>query len=796
MTAKHRDAIRLLLARSRDSFAQLRRRLRTIAVSTWPWLRAAWLRARACSARAWSHACAICSRAWSHACAIRSRAWSHLRELRRRRRTSSLVSNIIGVQLAITAAIGVFSLAGLAWTSQAITDKNLQRWATQWASQLNELGAPLYASDTDSTILNIERFVSAYPEVAQVDWYTPRGVQLFSVTQSGYVPTESRTVLPRNLVATLNSEEAGDTPALLDQASTENGHYRLIGPIWSESFAGDALMRLGSDPEPETVREIRGIVAVELDYSWYEDVLLGRLILGCLFLVAILAASIAGGRIVLGRALRPLSRLQIPLSRLAEGDMDVEFEPSPHEEIQNIINALGNTTHALGERDRRLSHLATHDSLTGLLNRHAFVQELELEISRIRNSKEQSAILFVDLDQFKYINDTCGHPAGDELLRMAARSISATVRTEDIVARFGGDEFSILARNVSRPAARRIGETILQHMSMLTQVHDKKVFHLQCSIGIAMVGRSPIDAHEYLSQADIACHAAKENGRNRLEIYRVSKRENQVMAKEVAWVQRIRKALDTNGFVLVYQPLLRIDAGWTDHYEVLLRLRSDDGELVSPDAFLPAAVRFGLMVDIDFWVIEHAIQSLVEHRTPRSNIHYSINLSASVFESDRFSRFVELLLEKYEVDADAIIFEITEQTAVQFAAESDQHIARLRELGCRFAIDDFGKGYSSFSYLRQLSVDYLKIDGSFVIGLDQDEVNQTLVRVMGEVARAVRMETIAECVESAKTLDLLAELGIDYAQGNFIAAPAAAPLEIEMPARRRQAARRRPAKSA
>jgi diguanylate cyclase (GGDEF)-like protein len=384
-------------------------------------------------------------------------------------------------------------------------------------------------------------------------------------------------------------------------------------------------------------------------------------------------------------------------------------------------------------------------------------------------------VLFIDLDQFKYVNDTCGHPAGDELLRMAARSIKANTRPTDVVARFGGDEFAVLARDAGLREARGIAEKILRQMGMLTKVHDNKVFHLQCSIGVAMVRRPDLDPHEYLSQADIACHAAKENGRNRLEIYRVSKKEDQQMAKEVGWVQRVRSALERDAFVLVYQPLLDIGTGEVDHFEVLLRLETDDGQLIGPDVFLPAATRFGLMVDIDHWVIENVIMSLAEHHKSGAPLVFSMNLSASVFEDQRIGRDIEALLARHGVAPESVILEITEQTAVRFAVGSNTQIAMLRELGCRIAIDDFGKGYSSFSYLRELPVDYLKIDGSFVENLERDEMNQTFVRVMGELARAAGMQTIAECVTSAKTLELLTELGIDYAQGFFIGRPKRTP---------------------
>jgi diguanylate cyclase (GGDEF)-like protein len=708
-----------------------------------------------------------------------------------RRRSPSLVNRILSLQLTITAAIGGFALAGLAWTSHAITDENLARWAARWSTQLNELGAPLYVDDDVSAMLDIESFVATYPEVARVDWFAADGRHLFSVPQQA---ASSKGALDGDLLDALRAGVGTDTPQLLERDDSTTGRYQLLGPIWSEAFAGDGLINLGSNESPATTREVLGFVAVELDYSWHERELSERLLFGGGFLLLLLGLSWAVGRAVLKQALLPLSGLQQPLSQLASGNMQVEFEPARHEEIQNIIHTLETTTAALAQRDRRLLHLATHDSLTGLHNRHAFVQALNEEIERLPDPGSRSAVLFIDLDQFKYVNDTCGHPAGDELLRMAARSIEATTRGSDFVARFGGDEFAVLARGVSRKQAHAIGENILRHMSMLTHVHENKVFHLQCSIGIAMVRRAGIDPHEYLSRADIACHAAKENGRNRLEIYRVSRREDRQMANEVGWVQRVRRALEQDAFVLVYQPMVKISTGSTDHYEVLLRLETDDGSLISPDVFLPAADRFGLMVDIDHWVLENVIKALAEQRMRRSGLCFSMNLSASAFENRRLGKDVESLLAGYDVPPDAVILEITEQTAVRFAMGSDKQISMIRDLGCRFAIDDFGKGYSSFSYLRELPVDFLKIDGSFVENLEKDRMNQTLVRVIGEVARVAGMETVAESVQSAKTLELLTRLGIDYAQGFFLGRPSREPADAEASgwwrAKGRKAARR------
>ena len=693
---------------------------------------------------------------------------------------ASLIHHIVSIQLAISAAVGVAALGGLYWTSQTIIETNLDRWASQWTSQLNELGAPLYVTEPASVLLDIERFVDAYPEVAQVAWFDVAGSLLYSIDQTDGADVTTAAPLDPAVLARLQQDAARGEPQILDEYRNSGGRYSLVGPIWSESITGDGLISLEAKSPPETEIEVMGYVAVHLDYSWHRIQLAQRLLLGSVALLIILALSSVVGRRLLKRALQPLANLQQPLADLAKGNMQVKFKSSRFHEIQNIIRTLAGTTAALAQRDSRLSHLATHDSLTGLLNRHAFVQELAEEMERLRKSEEQSAVLFIDLDQFKYINDTCGHTAGDELLRMAARSIKSTLRAEDHVARLGGDEFTVLARGVTRQQARDVAEKIVRQMGMLTQVHENHVFHLQCSIGVAIVTPSELGADEFLSRADMACHAAKEKGRNRIEMYRVSTHEGKQMSREIGWIQRVKSALESDAFALVYQPLLRLRTGWTDHYEVLLRLETETGELIPPDAFLPAATRFGLMVDIDHWVLEKSIAALAGFRKTRDEINLSINLSAAVFEDDKFARRVESLLNAHAVPAESIIFEITEQTAVRFAVESDKQITLLRKIGCRFAIDDFGKGYSSFSYLKQLPVDYLKIDGSFIENLEGDAMNQTLVRALGDIARSAGLETIAECVETAAALSLLADLGIDYAQGYHIARPSRAPEEVDI----------------
>jgi EAL domain-containing protein (putative c-di-GMP-specific phosphodiesterase class I) len=251
------------------------------------------------------------------------------------------------------------------------------------------------------------------------------------------------------------------------------------------------------------------------------------------------------------------------------------------------------------------------------------------------------------------------------------------------------------------------------------------------------------------------------------------------MAKDVDWMQRIRTALDSGGFVLHYQPLLHIKSGQVSHYEALLRLKADD-DLVSPQTFLPAAVRFGLMADIDRWVLGTAVRALAEFGKEDPQLRLSVNLSSFAFEDEGLAAYVRELLREHGVSGDRMVLEITEQLAVRFAVKTDRQVAMLRDLGCRIAIDDFGTGYSSFSYLKRLPVDYLKIDGSFIKGIVRDRVDQSMVRMVGEVARAAGMETVAEYVHSAAALSLLAKYGIDYAQGFFIGKAAPKPQQVEV----------------
>lgn len=709
---------------------------------------------------------------------VRKLRWSYYRALRALRQNAthgkrSLINEIMLLNLALLGIVGTLAIAGVFVAAQWFAQTNLTRWTLQWADELTDLGAPLYLPDARDVVLQVEDFVQRYPEIVQVTYYGVDGAVKLSIGREAGLPDSMP--LATATAAELLARAASTEPYLVSTDSNNRQHVTIAGPIWTESLDADALFDLDPAVDSKSSIEALGFVQLDLDFSWqYQQILSNVWLAGVVLLVLLIIAGLVG-RSVLKRALGSLADLQKPIAELASGNLDVYFESAAHREIGAIVGTLQNTTAALRERNARLVRLANHDTLTGLFNRHRFVDELIAEVEHVGHDKTNSALFFIDLDQFKYVNDTCGHPAGDQLLQMAAERLQNCVREEDVVARFGGDEFAILVRGVTRQRAQAVGNRILKDMRQTAHLNANSIFQLQCSIGVTMIKSDRFDAHELLAQADVACHAAKAGGRNRLEIYRVSAKETDQMAMDMGWNQRIRQALVDDGFLLHYQPIVEIKSGRVSHHEVLLRMASEDGSLVMPNMFLTAATRFGLMPEIDTWVVDHAIRALAEFREADPDMRFTINLSAHAFESKGLTSQVKSLLEEYGLPGDSVVFEITERVAVRHLTDVNNQIAALKELGCELAIDDFGAGYSSFSYLKRLPADYIKIDGEFIRDLATDEVDQTMVRLIGEVGAKAGMKTIAEYVENAEAMSILAELGIDYAQGFFIGHPAATP---------------------
>ncbi len=428
---------------------------------------------------------------------------------------------------------------------------------------------------------------------------------------------------------------------------------------------------------------------------------------------------------------------------------------------------------------RQLSWQAKHDFLTGLTNRREFEDQLSETISVAKETGQQHVLCYIDLDQFKVVNDTCGHVAGDELLRQISALMRKRLRATDILARIGGDEFGVLLQDCDLSNA----QTIINHLLSLLQgfrfVWQNNNFTVGASIGLVAIDTASGDLNAILGAADAACYAAKENGRNRMHVYQADDSDLQQQRGERHWVARILNALEEQRFVLYRQAIVPIGSSSAakKHYELLIRMVSNTGETISPMAFIPAAERYGLMTTLDRWVIntfftKHELfDPVILKNDHGQDCIYTINLSGVSINDDQFLCYLKEQFTAHSVLPQNVCFEITETSAISNLAKAAQLIEEIKSLGCSFALDDFGSGMSSFAYLKNLPVDYVKIDGSFVKNIVKDSVDSALVECMNRIGHEIGMQTIAEFVENDHILDKLKELGIDYAQGYGIDRP-------------------------
>ena len=424
---------------------------------------------------------------------------------------------------------------------------------------------------------------------------------------------------------------------------------------------------------------------------------------------------------------------------------------------------------------RQLSYQASHDTLTGLFNRREFENRLVPALDTIRsNAEETHALLYIDLDQFKVVNDTFGHAAGDALLCQLSEQIQTQIRSTDLFARLGGDEFGVLLERCSQDRAIEVAEAIRGSIEGYRFEWQDAFTTVRCSIGVVLVTSENADVAGLMSSADVACYSAKDMGRNQVHFYRDS--DASMRHEEMKWVSRITSAVEEDRLELFFQPIIGIgddDGVRRGHYELLLRMRDENGDLVGPNQFIPAAERYNLMSTLDRWVIHEALSELAD-RSEDGDAKYTlaINLSGTSLSEDRFLDFVIDELEQQKLPRGAICFEITETAAISNLARVVHFMEALKKLGCRFSLDDFGSGLSSFTYLNNLPVDYLKIDGQFISNVAEDSVDESMVKAIHEVGSAMGIETIAERVETRKVLDKLGSIGIEFAQGYYIARPA------------------------
>ncbi|WP_026142919.1 MULTISPECIES: EAL domain-containing protein [unclassified Thioalkalivibrio] len=421
----------------------------------------------------------------------------------------------------------------------------------------------------------------------------------------------------------------------------------------------------------------------------------------------------------------------------------------------------------LREVMRRLDHQATHDALTGLLNRPAFEACLEEQLRSARKHHTRHTLCYLDLDQFKIINDTRGHTAGDELLRQISSLLLHLVCERDIVARLGGDEFGILMVDRDIEEGRTLAEEIGRELANFRFYWDESTFSLSASLGLVEVSEASESTRLILQQADAACYVVKDTGRNQVRVFRAEDEDLRDRVGELHWVSSIPDAIEQDRFELWAQPVRRLADDSDAYSEILLRLRDSAGELVRPDTFIPAAERYDLMGQVDRWVVARTLTYMEELQAGGCRVLpvMGINLSGSSLNNDAFLEFLQESVVKSGIPGDRLCFEITETAAVRHLQRTARLMTEMRRTGCQFALDDFGSGLSSFSYLKHLPVDYLKIDGGFVRDINTDPVDLAMVRAIHEVGQILGLTTIAEQVEDDAIRALLVEVGVTHGQG-------------------------------
>lgn len=423
------------------------------------------------------------------------------------------------------------------------------------------------------------------------------------------------------------------------------------------------------------------------------------------------------------------------------------------------------------EMEEEMHHLVRHDGLTGLINRRAFEEDVAVLLAQTYGTDRIHALCYMDLDEFTLINDSCGHAAGDEFIRQITSVLVGKVRPTDVVARMGGDEFAILLTDCDADKSKAIAEELGEAVRRVRFSWEERIYAVGVSIGLVPISNESETAEVVLKAADAACHVAKEAGRNRLHVYQEGDTAIAERSGEMQWISRIHKALAEERFCLYQQPVSPLSerASRAPLFEILVRMLDDQGELVPPNDFIPSAERYHLISSIDRWVIRNALSTLA---TVDESIRFILNVSGQSVSEENFQSFVMDQFRMTSVAPERVLFEITETAAIGDLQRAMRFISIFKGLGCRFVLDDFGKGVSSYTYLKNLPVDLLKIEGEFVRRMLDDPIEAAIVDSINQVGQVVGLKTIAECVETEEIFEAVRNAGIDYAQGFWLARPA------------------------
>ena len=549
---------------------------------------------------------------------------------------------------------------------------------------------------------------------------------------------------------------------------------------YSEQYrtASNQLANLNLDGQERTIhRELQQLAVPARNYQERVIALLGKNaapgeVSLALDKAALLQAQILGK---LGE-LRQLAReeTQTVLESLSQHHTSARKQLFTLTGIALLLSLLVTRTmyrHITG-KDRQLAYYTSHDSLTGLLNRREFECRVDRSIEHAKSQAACHALLYLDLDQFKVINDTCGHAAGDELLQQLAQLLHGSIRQRDTLGRLGGDEFGVLLENCPLDKAVEIANGLLKTIDTFQFTRDEHTFTPRTSIGVVPIDRNSTDIASVMSAADSACYIAKEDGRNQVQVAQLGDRRLQERHGEMQWVSRLTRALEENRFALFFQPIMpctsRVNPG--KHVEILLRLIADDGTIIRPGAFLPAAEKYNLAAGIDRWVITNTMQWLAENTADESwPVVVSINLSRQTLANPDMLKFIIDTMDATGISPGQVVFEVAETAVTTNITQATSFMLTLRGCGFRFTLDDFGSGLSSFTYLKKLPVDFLKIEGTLIRDMLSDPVDYAMVRSINELGQLLGKETVAKHVETMETAEVLRRLGVNHAQGHAYA---------------------------
>lgn len=680
---------------------------------------------------------------------------------------TSLGTRILLLQFVWAIIVYVLVIAALWFATSLVIENSVRNQGEGWISKLDELGIPLYASDKPSQLTNAISYMRNFPEVVRAQYIDVSGKKISGEYTRKNAVVSKFGAFNDKTIEQLKRTDLEHKTILFEKGA--HSQMRISAPIWIKSIANDGMIDFSLEKKGGEKIETIGFIDLVLDYSQISKDLNRNLSYASLLIALMMLVAAFVGRIMVRWALNPLSDLEEPLTRLANGETDVTVKSTGDKEIARIGVALNTTISALRERDEALRRMANHDGLTGLANRKYFVEQLEKEVKRIATAGGSSALLFFDLDRFKYINDTYGHPAGDRLLIQIAKQLSQRIRENDLVARFGGDEFTLLAYNVNHKSAQDVAESFIKLMRDFTFYEAGDMLKIHFSIGITIIDDGTHTSHDYLKEADTAVHEAKAHGRNGYRIFQRNTLNNN-HETGIGWHERLQQVLLGQQAIPYYQPLIGLKNQSEHIKEVLLRIPDVKQGVILPGAFMPAAERFGLMAEFDRQMIKKVAQVLAVQKDP--NLVFSLNLSQQFIEEDNIVAFLQEIVTDYHVSPRHFIFEIPEQHILRNMDKLRLVIPVLSALDFRFAIDDFGAGFASFNYIKQFPVHFLKIDSSLIEHITEDSINRITVRSIVEVAVDLNMQTIAKFVSDKESMSLLKKLGVDFVQGNFTGQPA------------------------